>query len=87
MKTGVLLKPTSDSGGTIITSGAVKAATVKALSGDIYVGGSVAEDMPYSGHGFLLSQGEAWSLDIDNFGRIRVFPVISGAWVSYGGVA
>jgi len=88
VKTGAILTPTADSGGTIVTSGAVKSATFKSLSGDVYIGGAVAGDMPYSGFGFLLAAGEAWSVDIDNFGRARICaPVNSGDWVTYGGIA
>ncbi|MBA7475657.1 hypothetical protein ES707_11029 [subsurface metagenome] len=85
--TRAILTPTADSGGTLLISGIVVAVTVKSLSGDIYIGGIAADDAPYSGYGFLLAAGEAWSLDIDNFNKIRVCaPVNSGDWVSYGGV-
>ncbi|KKN87077.1 hypothetical protein LCGC14_0263470 [marine sediment metagenome] len=84
--TGALLAVPSGSGGTIVTSGAVKSAIIKSLSGDVFVGGSVATQMPYSGFGFLLAYGEAVSLDIDNFGRARVVANISGDFVTFIGV-
>lgn len=87
IKTGALLAVTAGSGGTIITSGAIKAATIKSatLSGDVFVGGHVT--MPYSGYGLLLKKDEAWNFDIDNFGKIRVCANVSGEFISFGGVA
>ena len=79
-----ILIPTAGSGGTVLLSGDVKSATVKSLSGDVWVGG--ATDKPYSGFGFLLAAGEAWSLDVDNFNAIYVCANTSGNFVSYGGV-
>lgn len=81
-----ILLVTDDSGGMALVSGLVKSMTLKSLSGDVFVGGTAAGDMPYSGHGFLLAAGEAWSLDIDNFSRVKVCANVSGDWVSYGGV-
>ena len=78
----------SNSGGSILTSAAVKTVTLKALlsnSGDIYVGGHVAGNMPYSGVGFVLSAGEMIPLDVPNVGYVRVMGAISGyskvSWV------
>ena len=88
-KIGGLHQVTDNSGGTILTSGAVTSMTVKAKAGnagEIYVGFSVAEHMPYSGFGFQLDGGDGWSLDIDDMGKMRVFGSVSGDFVTYGGV-
>jgi len=74
------------SGGTILTSADCISVTVKALSensGDIYVGGYTAGNMPYSGAGLLLAPGEAVNIDIDNTGKVHVFAAISGDKVTY----
>ena len=87
VRTRDILTPTALSGGTLLLSGDVISVTVKSLSGDVYVGGVTSPDLPFSGHGLLLAAGEAWSLDIDNFNKIRVCaPVNSGDMVSYAGV-
>jgi len=86
VKTGALIIPTAASGGTIVTSGSVRAATFKSLSGEVYLGGTAVNNRPYVGYGFLLAGGEALSLDIDNFGDIRVCAVTSGSHVSFIGV-
>jgi len=86
VKTGLLRIVTAASGGAVLHSGAIKSATVKAvtLSGDIYVGG--ATNRPYSGFGMVLKDGEAVNLDIDDFSKIYVFATISGDMVSFAGV-
>ena len=88
-KIGALHRVTSNSGGTILTSGAVTSMTVKAKAGnagEIYVGFSISNYMPYSGFGFQLDGGDGWSLDIDDMGKVRVFGSVSGDFVTYGGV-
>jgi len=87
VKTGALLITTAASGGTIVTSGSVKAATFKSLSGEVYLGGTAVTNRPYVGYGFLLAGGEATSMDIDNFGRVRICAVTSGDPVSFIGVS
>ena len=80
------LAVTSQSGGTILTSADCISVTVKALSensGDIYVGGYTAGNMPYSGAGLLLAPGEAVNIDIDNTGKVHVFAAVSGDKVTY----
>jgi hypothetical protein len=79
-----------NSGGVNLLSGSVYSVTVKALasnSGDVYVGGSAAANYPFSGQGFLLSPGEAISLDTDDMGRVKCVCTVSG-WckVTYLGV-
>ena len=84
-----LLSVTGASGGVILTSGAVTALTVKALtgnSGDIFIGFNVSTEMPYSGYGMLLDAGDSWTIDIDEIGRVRAFATMSGDLVSYAGV-
>jgi len=84
-----LLQVTGASGGVILTSGAVISMLVKSLktnTGDMFVGFNVSTEMPYSGFGVLLDAGEAWSFDIDNIGRVRVFSSVSGELITYGGV-
>jgi len=76
----------SISGGTILTSADCISVTVKALStnsGDIYIGGYTAGNMPYSGYGLLLEPGEAINIDIDNIGKIHAFAEVSGDKVTY----
>lgn len=78
----------STSGGTVLTSADCISVTVKALSansGDIYVGGYTAGNMPYSGYGLLLEPGEAINIDIDNVGKIHVYATVSGDKVTYIG--
>jgi len=86
VRTRDILVVSSNSGGTLLLSGDIKGATVKSLSGDIFIGGTTTPDMPYSGHGLLLAAGEAWSLDIDNFNKIRACAAVNGDWLSYAGV-
>jgi len=88
-KVGSLTRVTAASGGTVFTSGAVESVTVKALpsnTGDIYIGFSLADHMPYSGTGYVLNGGESWSFAINDFGMVRVCATVSGDVVSYGGV-
>jgi len=76
----------SISGGVILTSADCISVTVKSLSsnsGDLYLGGYTAGQMPYSGAGLLLEAGEAINVDIDNVGKIHVYAVVSGDLVSY----
>ena len=74
------------SGGTILLSGDCKAAMLKSLAGDIWVGGITSPDLPYSGNGILLMSGDVISLDIQNFNLIRLCGNVSGNLVSYGGI-
>lgn len=80
----------NNSGGVCLWSASVVSVTVKALasnSGDVYLGGSTAGQMPYSGQGFVLSPSEAINIDVDNTGKVKAICVLSG-WgrVSYMGV-
>ena len=86
VKTGTLLVATGASGGNAFAAKVCKSATVKSLSGDVWVGGTAVGDMPYSGYGFLLAAGEAVSLDIDNFSDIKGCANISGDWLAIIGV-
>ena len=88
-KSRPLLSVTGASGGVILTSGAVTAMTIKNLTGntDMFVGFSEAAEMPYSGFGFLLGGGEAWSFSINELGRVRAFATTSGQLITYGGVS
>ena len=86
VRTRALLNVTGASGGAALASGDIHSMTMKALSGTIYVGGAAAGDAPFSGQGFLLANGEAVSLDVDNFNRVLVCAVTSGDLVSYVGV-
>lgn len=75
------------SGGINLLSGAVVGVVVKAPStnsGVIYVGG--VSNQPYSGCGFILAQGDALDIAINNMGHVKCFAVISGDWVTYVGV-
>ncbi|MDP2665182.1 MAG: hypothetical protein Q8P23_00840 [bacterium] len=81
-----LLVTTGASGGATLLSGDVHSVTVKALSGIVYVGGTAAGDLPFSGQGFLLGNGEAVSMDVDNFNRVSVCAVTSGDLVTYFGI-
>ena len=81
----------NSSGGTILSSGDVIVATIKAPrtnSGDVYVGFDVAGERPYSGYGMtLLEPGNVITFDIDNLNRIRVFSTVSGfTQIVYGGI-
>ena len=80
----------NNSGGTILSSGDVIVATIKAPrtnSGDVYVGFDVAGGRPYSGYGMtLLEPGNVITFGIDNLNRIRAFSTISGfTQIVYGG--
>jgi hypothetical protein len=77
----------SDSGGVVLSSGEIKAVTIKALaknSGDIYVGGP--DSLPYSGYGYCLEPGEAWNIDVENLNAVYLVAVISGDKVTWGAV-
>jgi len=74
------------SGGVILTSADCISVIVKALStnsGDIYIGGYTAGNMPFSGYGLLLEAGDAINIDIDNVGKIHAFATVSGDKVTY----
>jgi hypothetical protein len=71
----------SNSGGKYLWSAAVRGLLVKALaknSGDIYVGGIYASQRPFSGFGFVLAPGEAFTVDITDPSSVRVFAAHSG---------
>jgi hypothetical protein len=74
------------SGGVVLSSGEVREVTIRALDGDIYVGSPIGNDMPYSGCGVLIQQGDTASIPIDNFNNVAVFAATSGNRVSFGGV-
>jgi len=86
LKTNALKRVTDASGGEVLYSGATKSVTLKNMSeysGDIYIGGS--GDMPYSGFGFALSEGEAINLDVIDFAGVYVVAEVSGELVSFIG--
>ena len=80
------LMVSDSSGGVILSSGEVREVTIRALDGDIYVGSPINDDMPYSGCGVLIQQGDTASIPIDNFNNVAVFATVSGNRVSFGGV-
>jgi hypothetical protein len=86
VRTRSLLRVTSDSGGITLLSGDIHSVTIKNLSGDIYVGGSQGIDYPYNGYGMILCNGEALTLDVNNFNLISVCAVNSGDLISYIGI-
>jgi hypothetical protein len=76
----------SVSGGVCLWSAACYSVTIKALSnnsGHLYIGGSAAGQMPYSGVGFQLAAGEIITLDIPNTGYVKVCPTSSGDKVTW----
>jgi len=86
IKTGAIKRVTGVSGGVVLFSGVIKSVTLKALDGEIYVGGS-GNNRPYSGYGFILDKGEGTSLDVNNFDAVYVCaPANSGDRVSFLGV-
>lgn len=83
----VLVVP-SASGGTQLQSGDIFRATVEMLpdptnAGVIYLGSD--DDPPYSGKGIVIVPGGSWTVETDNFYKIRVFATTSGAKVAYIG--
>jgi hypothetical protein len=89
LNSGNPMAVTAASGGQSLLSASCVSVTVKALSkntGDIYVGGSAAGNMPYSGQGFCLEAGEAVNFDIDNTGKVWVCAVVSGDRVCWAAV-
>jgi hypothetical protein len=88
IKTGAIRLLPNSSGGAVLYSGAVDAATVLALPGnaaDLYVGGT--RNYPYSGFGYKLSPGMPLSMDIKNLNKIYIFACVSGDAVTFMGVA
>jgi hypothetical protein len=81
-----ILKVHNLSGGVALVSGIIHSVTLKSLSGAIYVGGTGAIDMPYSGYGLLLGGGEAVTFDVGNFNLVKVMAAVSGDSVSYAGI-
>ena len=73
------------SGGTTLASGGIQSLSLRSLDGDIYVGGTLGIDMPYSGYGMLVQQGDALTIDIQNFNLVAICASISGYRVSYMG--
>jgi hypothetical protein len=76
----------SNSGGTTLTSGQTVEVLIKSLDGDIYIGSPVGSNMPYSGCGILIQQGDTITFPIGNFGFVSLFAATSGNRVSYGGI-
>jgi hypothetical protein len=77
------------SGGLPLHSGQVRSVVVKSLStnsGDLYIGGHNADQMPTSGYGLLLEAGEAVTLDIQQVGYVKAFAECSGDKVTWLGV-
>ena len=86
---GSLVTVPSTSGGITLGTQAINSLTIKSLSknsGDIYIGGSKAGNMPYSGYGLLLEPGEAINLDIYNLSAIKIYATVSGDKVTYIGL-
>lgn len=81
-----ILLVTADSGGQTLVSGVITTAFVRSLDGEIYLGGNTGIDMPYSGYGILVQQGDRLSIPVNNFNLINVCAAISGNRISYGGV-
>lgn len=77
---------TANSGGETLVSGLVTTAFIRSLDGDFYIGGNAGVDMPYSGYGILLQEGDRISIPINNFNLINVCATVSGRRISYGGV-
>lgn len=77
---------TAASGGATLNSGVVTGALIKSMDGDIYLGGTSDIDMPYSGYGILIQQGDTLSMPAANFNQINVCATISGNRIWYGGV-
>jgi hypothetical protein len=80
-----VLPVTAASGGMQLSSGEVVGVSIKALVrnvSDIYVGGE--DNRPYSGYGYCLEPGEAWSLDVQNLNKVYVVSCISGDAVTWG---
>lgn len=77
---------TANSGGEALTSGVVTATIIRSLDGDIYVGGRDNIEMPYSGYGLLVQQGDTLSMPVNNFNLIKVCAAVSGNRIFYGGV-
>ncbi|MCZ7405415.1 MAG: hypothetical protein O8C67_10870, partial [Candidatus Methanoperedens sp.] len=87
IRTGLTLPVASGSGGVVLFSGETVSVVVKAAitnTGDIYVGGAPPY-RPYSGFGYVLSQGEPIAIDINNFNDIFVVSTVSGDKVSFMG--
>jgi len=84
---GHVLEVPANSGGAVLSNGAILSVSIKALarnSGDIYVGSDDAP--PYSGFGFCLEPGEAWSVDVALLQNVRLVAVISGDKVTWAGL-
>ena len=86
VRTRSILLVSDVSGGVTLLSGNVVSATVKPLSGGMYLGGTAGIDMPYSGYGFLVASAQSVSMDINNFNAIKVCAIVSGDPISYMGV-
>jgi hypothetical protein len=76
----------SGSGGQVLSSGQIQEATIRSLDGNIYIGSATGVDMPMSGVGVLIMQGDAVAIPIDDFSSIRVCAETSGHRVTFGGV-
>ena len=85
---GSLLTISSASGGTRLGGASVIRAIVRAHpqnSGYLFLGSQTFP--PYSGFGFVLAPGEAYSQNVDNFNVFRAFAQMSGDRITYGGSA
>jgi len=74
------------SGGIPLWSGAGKSIVLKAVaanSGDIYVGGYIAGQMPFSGQGLPLAASEAVVVDIEQIGYVKAMATQSGDRIAY----
>lgn len=85
VRTRGILLITDASGGQTLASGGIISLSVRSLDGDIYAGGSVGIEYPYSGYGMLMQQGDTLSLDVGNFNLVSVCASVSGYRVSYIG--
>jgi len=89
VRTGYVTEIGSISGGVGVAAGQVQSVVIKALSsnsGDIYIGGNLEGDMPFSGYGLLLEPGESVNLDINELGVLRAYATVSGDKVTWAGV-
>lgn len=88
-RTRAVLTPSDLSGGISLGSGDTITMVVKnfsSSSGDVYLGYS--NEPPYSGFGYNIAPGEAFSIDLDNFNKVAVMGTVSGfCKVAYTGLA
>jgi hypothetical protein len=85
---GPLVTVTSASGGVRLGANAVSRAVIRSHpqnSGYLFLGSQTFP--PYSGFGFVLAPGEAYSQNVNNFNVFRVYAQLSGDRITYGGSA